>query len=483
MNFLDKLSQYRIAKNTSVLAVTQLASRVAAIVYVTALARYVGAGGIGQLSTANSINSILLLIVGPGLSVLFVRDVASKPERAASYVANTLFIRLLLFIPFVLATFLVGNSGRYPADTVNIVHLYTVIYLFDSLTEILICVFRSYEHMEYEGGLQIARDGTNIVLSLLAIYLHWSLYAIVFMSVIAQVVKLLLALRLVSKHLVLPELHLDLSVSKSLLLTSLPFGFLLIIQTLEAELGTFVLSLYYDASVVGVFAAANTLIIMLLLIPNSFSNAIFPNISRMYHRSMSELREFYRLSFKYLLILGFPLGLGTMLVGQRAILLIYGELVQRLGAAGCDHGGLPLYHCRLQQRPGASGDWTPALLRLDGGCGRDRAGHTLLLARADHGSHWRGAGVYAWRRHGDIFRAFLRLPSSVASVRPLVNPGARLAGDGGDGRGGGLGFAGGNLVAAGLAGDRSAGLWSGADCAARPEARRASDSGRSVAKG
>src|SRR5690348_12340210 len=100
MNVLDKLSQYRIAKNTSVLAVTQLASRFAAIFYVTALAHYVGSEGIGQISTANSINSLLLLIVGPGLSVLFVRDVAPKPERAASYVFNTVFIRLLLFVPF-----------------------------------------------------------------------------------------------------------------------------------------------------------------------------------------------------------------------------------------------------------------------------------------------------------------------------------------------------------------------------------------------
>ena len=55
----EKLSRYRIAKNVSVLAATQMASRVAAILYVAALARYIGSDGIGRISTATSLNGIL----------------------------------------------------------------------------------------------------------------------------------------------------------------------------------------------------------------------------------------------------------------------------------------------------------------------------------------------------------------------------------------------------------------------------------------
>ncbi|MEO8391388.1 MAG: flippase [Chloroflexota bacterium] len=325
MALIEKLGQYRIAKNMSVLAATQLLSRAATIIYVAALARYVGSEGIGKISTATSLNGILLLIVGPGLSILFVRDVAPDTKRAASYVTNTLFLRLILFIPFFLISAIFAHSGRYPEDTANIIHLYTLVFILESLSEILICVFRSHERMEYEGVLQIARDVANISLSLVAIALGWSLYAIVAMSIVASLVRLVLALRLVSTRFTRPELKVNFSLSKSLLLASLPFGLLMVIQTLQAELGTFVLSLYYNADVVGVYAAANTLIVMLLMLPNSFASAIFPNLSRLHQQSPRDLRLFYRLSFKYLLILGFPLGLGTILVGQRAVLLIYGD--------------------------------------------------------------------------------------------------------------------------------------------------------------
>ncbi len=360
MRLFEKLGRYRIAKNMSVLATAQMLSRIMTIFYVAALARYVGVEGIGKISTATSLNGILLLIVAPGLSILFVRDAAPRLELTASYLINMLAARVLLFVPFAVVALLIISSGHYPADTVVIIGLYMLVYMIDSLSELLICVFRSFEQMEYEAGLQIARDITNISLSLLAIFLGWSLFAIVFMSVVASFVKLALALLLVSKRFVRPRFVVDVHLGKSLLIASLPFGILLVIQTLQAELGTFVLSLYYTAEVVGIYAAANTLIVMLLLIPNAFASAIFPNLSRLHQQSKQELSRFYRLSFKYLLILGFPLGLGTILVGQDAILLIYGSkfngspaVIQIMGLflfmiVGYSNG--PLLHTTGRQR-------------------------------------------------------------------------------------------------------------------------------------
>jgi O-antigen/teichoic acid export membrane protein len=325
MSALSKLNKYKVAKNASVLAVTQIISRVATIFYVAALARYVGTEGIGQISTASALNALLLLVVAPGLSILFVRDVAADVKKASSYVTSMVFLRLLLLTPFVLLTFLFAHSGNYPDETIQIIHLYTLVFIFDTLVEILISVFRSYERMEFEAGTQIARDVINIGLSLLAIYLRWPLIAIVFMSVFAQFCKLVLTFALVSRKFVRPSFSVDFSLSKTLLLASLPFGVLLVIHTFQAELGTFVLSLYYDANTVGLFAAANTLIVMLLFVPNAFAAAIFPNFARLHVTSRIDLTRYYQLCYKYLLVLGFPLGLGTMLVGDRVITLIYGE--------------------------------------------------------------------------------------------------------------------------------------------------------------
>jgi O-antigen/teichoic acid export membrane protein len=64
---------------------------------------------------------------------------------------------------------------------------------------------------------------------------------------------------------------------------------------------------------------------MLLLLPNAFSLATYPAFSKMYVHARGDLQRFYQVCYKYLLVVGFPLGLGTMLVGDRVIMLVYGR--------------------------------------------------------------------------------------------------------------------------------------------------------------
>lgn len=325
MNAIAKLAKKKIVKNTSVLILAQIASRTLGIVYVAALARYVGAEGIGKISTATALNGLFVLVVGPGLNSLLVRDVAADDKKAATYVSNMLFLRCLLSVPFILLTVAVAQAARYPGDTVVIIHAYMVVYLFDTLGEILASVFRAFERMEYEAVSQIVRDLINISLSLLAIYLRWSLLAIALISVLAQVCKLLMMMALLHRRFVRPRLAISFSTSKTLLISSLPFGVLFILHAAQALLGTFALSLYHSADAVGIYSAANSLIGVLLFLPGAFSAAIFPTFSRLYVNARHDLQHFYQLCYKYLLVVGFPLGLGTMLVGDKVILLVYGD--------------------------------------------------------------------------------------------------------------------------------------------------------------
>jgi O-antigen/teichoic acid export membrane protein len=325
MNAIAKLAKHKIAKNTSALISAQIASRVLSIFYVAVLARYVGTEGIGKISTATALNGLLVLVVGPGLNTLLVRDVAVDAKKAATYVSNMLFLRCLLGVPFILLTVAMAQEGRYPSDTVAIIHAYTVVYLFDALDGILASVFQAFERMEYEAGSQIVRDLINVSLSLLAIYLRQSLLTIVFISAIAQACKLLFMMALMYGRFVRPRLAISFRTSKTLLISSLPFGGLLILHTVQAQLGTLVLSLNHTADTVGIYSAAYSLIIMLLLLPSAFSTAIFPHFSRLYIQARHDLQHFYQICYKYLLVVGFPLGLGTMLVGDKVVLLIYGD--------------------------------------------------------------------------------------------------------------------------------------------------------------
>src|SRR3990172_6496113 len=161
VNVIATLAKNRIAKNTSILVLAQIASRALGIVYVAALARYVGAEGIGNISTANALNGLLVLVVGPGLSTLLVRDIAADAKKAGTYLSNMLFLRALLGASFILLVVIVTWVAGYQGDTALIVRAYALVYLIDTLGEILTSVFRAFERMEFDAGSQVLRDLIN----------------------------------------------------------------------------------------------------------------------------------------------------------------------------------------------------------------------------------------------------------------------------------------------------------------------------------
>ncbi|NJP06009.1 MAG: oligosaccharide flippase family protein [Chloroflexaceae bacterium] len=325
MNLIARFARQKIIKNTSSLAVGQFVGRVLTVIYVAALARYVGSEGIGQISIATTINGLLVLLVGPGLEVLLTRDVSADRDKSSMYLGNTLLMRLFLGAPFLLMVIVISHFAGYSADTMAIVYVYTVVYLLDALGELLSATFQAYEHMEFVGGAEVMRNLINVILSLLGIYLGWSLFAIALMSVVASVCKLLFLGVVMHWRFVRPSFSFNPQFWQTLFIASLPFGLLLILHTGQALFGTFVISLFYPEEMVGLYNAANMLIIMVLMLPSAFAKAIFPSFSHLYVHNRDALPSFYQVCYKFLVILGFPLGLGTILVGEQVIVLVYGE--------------------------------------------------------------------------------------------------------------------------------------------------------------
>jgi O-antigen/teichoic acid export membrane protein len=66
------------------------------------------------------------------------------------------------------------------------------------------------------------------------------------------------------------------------------------------------------------------MVLVLLFIPAAWSSAIFPVMSKFYITSQDSLRLSFEKSFKYLTMLGIPIGVGTTLLAQRFILLVFG---------------------------------------------------------------------------------------------------------------------------------------------------------------
>jgi len=318
-------SARNFVKNTGVLLASRVFSIGLGIIYVAVLARYIHAAGIGKIATATSLVSILILLPNFGLNDLIVRDIAGDKSKTGSYFSNVFFMRGLFSILFGIILVGITEIIGYPPDTKLIIYIYGFSYVFDALTDIAFSIFTAYERMEYPAVLQAGRDLINVVLSLGAIYFHASLTTIVLISAVASLLKLGAGMVILRRKYVGSGSQINPLICRKLLIAALPFAALAFIALVNHQINIVLLSLYRPADDVGLFSAAATLIVYLLLFPNVFIQALFPVFARFNRSSKDALRRTYSLSFKYLMLFGFPLSAGLFVTADQVISLVYGS--------------------------------------------------------------------------------------------------------------------------------------------------------------
>jgi len=76
--------------------------------------------------------------------------------------------------------------------------------------------------------------------------------------------------------------------------------------------------------VVGWYNVAYRVILVLILIPNTYFESVFPVMSRFFISSQESLKIVYEKSIKYMVILAVPIGVGTTLLAGQGIMLVFG---------------------------------------------------------------------------------------------------------------------------------------------------------------
>ncbi len=313
-----------VVKNTSLLLIGRVISMGLGFVYYASLARYIHDTGLGKIGIATSLGSLLSLLANFGLSQVIIRDVATDKDKARVYVWNSLFLRGAFSIVFLFILTIVTKTTNYPPDTVLIIYIYAIAYIFDAFTDVITSIFNAFEKMEHISAIQVGRDIINVVLSLGAIYLHASLIVIVLVSAFANLFKLAISWFVLRWKFAKPSFHLDLQLCRRLLIIALPFAAVAILTPISGQINTVILSLYRSEAEVGWLAAGSMPIGYLILLPGMFLQAIFPVFARFYGSSKTSLQMAYRYSFRYLLLLGVPLCIGTLATADQVISLVFG---------------------------------------------------------------------------------------------------------------------------------------------------------------
>lgn len=314
-----------IAKNTSVLFISQLIIYLLGFLVTIYSVRYLGTDEFGILSLAFALTGIFSVLTDLGLSNITVREVARDKSSEKKYVSNIISMKTVLavatFLLIVLSVKLIGYSPVI-ANTVYILAFSVIITAFSGIFQ---SIFQAYEIMEYISIGNIINSFTVFVGVLLAVHYQADVLVFAFVYLISSIILLFYNLIIYYWKFSMLKVSFDAQFSKEILIKALPLSIAFIFGTVHFRVDTIILSIFQGDAAVGIYNASYKLMETLTVLPVIYTTSIFPVLSRLHLTSKDALRISYERSFKYLIAISLPIAVGTTLLASDIVLYLYGS--------------------------------------------------------------------------------------------------------------------------------------------------------------
>ncbi|HHO77189.1 MAG TPA: flippase, partial [Deltaproteobacteria bacterium] len=322
----------RIFKNAFVLLSAHVVSKILAFLYIMYAARYLQASGFGVLSFALALAGMFGVLADIGLQSLMIRELARESAQVKKYLSNVSCIKILLSAAVMMIMMLTVHLLGYPSNTVQVVLFIGLYVILGSFTEMIYSVFRACEQMELVSLGIILKDVLLFSGIVYAIANRFSIVGIAVIYTVSGAAVLFYALSVLNIRVLKPGsrwlpwiMGLNLRFWKITVRKALPFGLSAFFVMLYFWVDSVMLSFMKGNEVVGLYNAAYRIVLVFTLIPAAIVNALFPVISRYFKTSYENLISIYENSFKYLLLMGLPVGVGVTFLADMIIPLIFGS--------------------------------------------------------------------------------------------------------------------------------------------------------------
>jgi O-antigen/teichoic acid export membrane protein len=288
--------------------------------------RYLGSEKYGLLSFAIAFSSITIFLADIGIASVIVRDVARDKERTQKYFGNSIFLKIILAVITLLCTAVIGYALGYPSSTMEIVLIIILSLIAVSFYGIISSIISAYEIMEYISLGSIIFNLAMLIFALLAIHFGVDVYGFSYVYLISSIISLGYYAFIALKKIPRPKWDIDLALWKYMIKEAIPFGLSSVFIRIYYYIDTVMISLMISNSneAMGWYNAAYRMVLVLSFIPVTFLGAIYPIMSNYYVTSDKNLGFIFERSFKYLMALAIPIGVGTIILGDQLIFLVYG---------------------------------------------------------------------------------------------------------------------------------------------------------------
>jgi O-antigen/teichoic acid export membrane protein len=324
-------NERRILLNTTVLSVFEGLSQLANLILIVSFARTFGARVMGYYSVGMSAGAVAAIFVNMGIPSLLIREISQNPACANDRLAVLFPVQLLLApiawaVACVVSVLLVGDSGA--SAVVMAAAGYQVLL---PVALLLLVPLQALEHMAVSSSCLLAHRVLTLILGLLAIWLGFRASIVALAFIIGAFSLMVFAWIQTSRYIGRLRLRWRPAEAARLYREAAPFFGLSALSTIYNRGSTIILSALTTTQTVGLYAAADRLMIPLGLGPAMFNAAAYPALARVTHSSVEEARALSARCLRLLLVVAIPLAAFTSIFALDIVRLCFGP--GYLGAA------------------------------------------------------------------------------------------------------------------------------------------------------
>ncbi len=319
----------RVAKNSIAPMVLALLNRGIDFAFALLMLRILAPEGVGRYAFAVSLVVLFEILTRFGLGTLLTRDVARNRADGNRYLSNVVQLRAVLWL---IAVPLIGGvlalyfiTGNLTPDVVWTVALFVLGMFLSNIADALTALFYAYEQAEYPAFISTITAVTRVSLGALALLLGWGIIGLAGVSIVGNLVSVLVLGAIFWRKIFHPTVERDTGLQRQMLSESLPLMINHLLSTVFFRIDIFVLKSFRGDETVGYYNAAYKYIDGINIIPQYFTLAIFPLMSRYASDSRDSLVRAYILSLRLLEMLAIPLAVGTPFIARELILLLGGD--------------------------------------------------------------------------------------------------------------------------------------------------------------
>jgi O-antigen/teichoic acid export membrane protein len=320
------MSQHRsILKNTLALSVPNLVNPLISFVLVMAIARNMGAEGLGEYSLVQSYLSLFGTFASLGLTTLIVREVSRRPEEIHLFLVNAILFGLISSLVSMGAMDAIVTLLRYDGDVTVACLVASVSIMASTAISYLEGLIRSVEKSEYIALTYLLETAVKVAACLA---LLWWGYGVVTIFVVFVGTRFLAALVMFSSYINVvgrPYFRFRGDIWRLLAREALTFASIAIFSSIHLGIDQIILSKLKTVEAVGIFSAADRLVQICKSLPLAFAAALLPFLTRAYTSGSENLRSLSLSCLRYLFLTTLPVVVGTVVLAEEIITLVYGQ--------------------------------------------------------------------------------------------------------------------------------------------------------------